>query len=138
VLRDHGALAGRVLELIALSASTLAERHHPVAQRLAGTLATALDALRTSTRLLVEPDVSQRDALAVAVPYLTHFGILAGGWMHARIVNATLASSDKDAPGVEQRLAQADFYAAHRLTQVPSLTEIVKAGEIALTDPIPA
>jgi hypothetical protein len=138
VLRDQGDMAGQVLDLIALSASDLAEREHPVARRVAEKLETAIDAMRTATRLLLEPELSPRDVLAVAVPYLTQFGVLAGGWMHARILNATLVSSAGDSAATAERLSQADFYATHRLTQLPSLIEIVKAGEIAVADPVPA
>jgi alkylation response protein AidB-like acyl-CoA dehydrogenase len=131
LLRDAGSVAGEVLGLIAESAALL-PGEEPVAQRLAGRLETAVQHARNSTEALVEQASSPRDTLAVAVPYLMQLGTVAGGWMHARLVTAALASPSAAGAELQQRLTDADFYGAHQLSKASSFTEIVQAGEIGI------
>jgi len=131
LLRDNGSLAADVLDLIAESAALL-PADDPVAHRLADRLETAIGHARTSTQALVEHGNNSRDALAVAVPYLMQFGTIAGGWMHARLVTATLANPNAVGAELQQRLIDADFYGAHQLSKAASFTEIIRAGEIGV------
>lgn len=69
-----------------------------------------------------------RDMLVGGVPCLLQWGLLAGGWMHARILTAALdAPRDAD---TARRILDADFYGAPHLSRIPSLTEVIRAGEI--------
>ena len=129
LLRDRGAVAGDVLDLIAESAALL-PGDDPVAARLADRLEAAVDGARESTAALLQRRDSPRDTLAVAVPYLMQLGAVAGGWMHARLVTAALADPAAVGAEPERRLIDADFYGAHQLSRAASLTEVVAAGEI--------
>ncbi|MFE1879191.1 acyl-CoA dehydrogenase C-terminal domain-containing protein, partial [Streptomyces diastatochromogenes] len=83
---------------------------------------------RPPPALLRQAEDNPRDLLAGGVPYLTQWGLLAGGWMHARILAAALAqpeSADR-----QRRILDADFYGVHSLSRIPSLTDVIQAGEI--------
>jgi hypothetical protein len=66
---------------------------------------------------------------AAAVPYLHMWGLLAGGWMHGRIVCASFESADESS---DRRLLEADFYGVHYLSRLLGLAEVVRSGEIVL------
>src|SRR4029453_2682306 len=68
-----------------------------------------------------------RDRHAVAVPYLHMWGLLAGGWMHGRIVHAALESADESS---DRRLLEAAFYGVHYLSRLLGLGGVVQSGEI--------
>jgi alkylation response protein AidB-like acyl-CoA dehydrogenase len=129
VSRDRGATALAALELIGETCPDLAALDHRVAARLAERLATGVERLRTSTLEVLDGGDRQRDVLAAAVPYLHMWGLLAGGWMHGRMMRAALGDGH---PTSERRLLEAEFYGVHYLSRLAGLAEVVGAGETVL------
>ncbi|MGA5200629.1 acyl-CoA dehydrogenase [Streptomyces variegatus] len=127
--RDGGATAEVAYALVEASLEPLRRHDHPVAQCTADRMERALVSARQATQALIRQSKdNQRDMLAGGVPYLLQWGLLAGGWMHARILTAALdAPQDAD---TARRALDADFYGAHHLSRIPSLTEVIEAGEI--------
>ena len=130
VLRDDAHTARAVLDSIGTTLAELDATAHPVADRSALRLRRAVEATTTATAVLTSfgTDKRRRDAYAGSVAYLQLWGLLAGGWMHARIVLAALAEPDEHA---ERRLTEADFYTAHHLSRIGWLSETITVGEIA-------
>ncbi|MBE9376335.1 acyl-CoA dehydrogenase [Saccharopolyspora sp. HNM0983] len=129
LLRDNGATAETALALIEASVATARAAEHPVAHRLADRLAAAVEAVRHSTRTILARADSPRDAFAGGVSYLQQWGLLAGGWMHARMLVAALGAAEDSAS--PRRIREADGFATAHLSQVHSLGESITAGEIA-------
>jgi hypothetical protein len=129
LVRNNGATAQAAHALVESAVRSLARHDHPVAQRTVQRLNAALVSAREATATLLEQAKDNpRDLLAGGVHYLTQWGLLAGGWMHARILTAALdAPEDSD---TARRALDADFYGAHHLSRIPSLTEAIRAGEI--------
>lgn len=126
VLRDAGETADRILSLIAASVQELAAHRHPVGDRLASSMRNALDLTRASGEQLLARGARSRDTHAVSVPYLMLWGALAGGWMHTRILLA-----DQKLGESPEHLRSADAFAALHLSEAPSLSAVISAGEIA-------
>jgi hypothetical protein len=127
--RDGGAAAVAAYALVEESIAPLRGHGHPVAQRTADRLERALASARSAAETLIrQAKDNPRDMLAGGVPYLMQWGILAGGWMHARILVAAL--DEPDNADTARRILDADFYGAHQLSRIPSLTEAIEAGEI--------
>lgn len=130
VARNGGALARTVCDLIEQSLAELDAHDHPAARRVASRTRSAAAGARSATDTLVKCVADRpRDAYAGAVAYLNLWGLLAGGWIHARILNAVLNGADPDT--ADQRIREADCYAVHHLGRIPQLVEIIEAGEIA-------
>lgn len=130
VARDGGTTAEAAHALIEQSVKALNRYTHPVARRTADRLDLAIASSReAAAALLRQSRENPRDMLAGGVPYLTLWGLLAGGWMHARILTAALDSPQDDATA--RRIQDADFYGAHHLSRIAPLTEAIQAGEIA-------
>jgi alkylation response protein AidB-like acyl-CoA dehydrogenase len=95
-------------------------------------LARGVDVARQATdwllaRLATEPN----DALAGATPYLTLFGLVAGGWLLARSAQAAarlLASGTGDAAFLDAKVATARFYCREILPEAAGLLPAVTAG----------
>ena len=128
--RDAGATAFGTLDLIDATREELAALAHPTATRLARRLESSVALVRAATLHLLDGGDGgdhARDMHAAAVPCLHMWGLLAGGWMHGRIVCASLESAD-ELPA--RRLLEADFYGVHYLSRLLGLAEVVQAGEI--------
>jgi alkylation response protein AidB-like acyl-CoA dehydrogenase len=127
--RDGGATAEAVYAMIEASLEPLRRHDHPVAKRTVERLDLAIASGREATAaLLRQAKDNPRDMLAGGVPYLMQWGLLAGGWMHARILTAALdLPEDAD---TARRILDADFYGAHSLSRTHSLTDVIQAGEI--------
>jgi hypothetical protein len=132
LVRDKGSTAYKVLDTIAQSVQDVAALTDPVASRVAAQLSRSIGATRQATDSLLRfaSNGPSRDAHASAVAYLQCLGLLAGGWMHARILVAALTTPDEH---TARRRCEADFYAAHHLTRTAWLTQSVCAGEAAMT-----
>jgi alkylation response protein AidB-like acyl-CoA dehydrogenase len=95
-------------------------------------LAHGVDVLRQATdwllgRLATEPN----DALAGATPYLTMFGLVAGGWLLARSAQAAarlIATGTGDAAFLAAKVATARFYCREILPEATGLLPAVTAG----------
>ena len=127
-IRDDGATADRLLDLIAQDAADLRSLEHPVAARTAERIERAVGHLRAATRTIVERGkTSRRDAFAASVGYLTMWGLLAGGWMLGRSLAAAVRTNDRQ---TDRRAVDVDFFGAHQLSRIASLAEALDAGEI--------
>ncbi|MFI6362137.1 acyl-CoA dehydrogenase [Nocardia sp. NPDC050630] len=130
LIRADGAAAWRFFELIDSSLVPLRSGGHPVATRTAERLERALRTARDTTQaLLSQAAANPRDAYAGSVSYLTLLSLLAGAWMHGRMVTAVLSHPELSTAD-RQRLTEADFYGAHHLSRVHALAEAIRAGEI--------
>jgi hypothetical protein len=125
--RDAGATAFGTLDLIDATREALAALAHPTATRMARRLESSVALVRAATLHLLDGGEHPRDMHAAAVPYLHMWGLLAGGWMHGRIVCASLESADESR---DRRLLEADFYGVHYLSRLLGLAEVVQSGEI--------
>jgi len=132
VLRDHGATATLILGETATTADKLRGIAHPVAARIAERLDRAVASARRATETLLgfAAETRQRDVYTGSVAYLAMWGLLAGGWMHARMLLAALANDDEH---TGRRVAEADFFGAHHLSRIGWLAETIDAGEILAT-----
>lgn len=121
---EGGEVVAALFDLMAadLHDAMLVSRSRHVAKRALS----ALDRLRESTSLLLS--VTTDHAGAVAVDYLRMFGLVAMGWMWARM---SAAAASDDSLHVAKR-AVAQFYADRMLPQVNSLAVCVSSGEDAL------
>ena len=130
VLRDNAGTARVALDAIDVTLDELEASSHHVARRCAQRLRRAVASAQAATASLIDfgTDDKRRDAYAGSVAYLQLWGLLAGGWLHARMVLAALAHPDKH---TERRLREADFYTAHHLSRIAWLAETVSVGEIA-------
>ncbi|MBT2275905.1 acyl-CoA dehydrogenase [Rhodococcus qingshengii] len=128
-VRDQGAVAEQVFKQIEATLEPLRGADHLAATKTAERLERALAAGRAATSLLLErANENSRDVYAASVAYLTTWGLLAGGWMHGRMLLAALAHSDENTP---RRIAEADFFGAHHLSKIHYLVESIEAGEIS-------
>jgi hypothetical protein len=105
-------------------------------------LADANAALREATDWLLTHGVDDpTDALAGASPYLRMFGLVTGGWLHARaaLAAADLAGSEGDRDGFcAARIVSARFYCEQLLPQARGLLGSVTAGAGSLYAVTPA
>ncbi|HUH53513.1 MAG TPA: acyl-CoA dehydrogenase [Microbacteriaceae bacterium] len=129
LLRDNGKTAGEFMTLVQEQLQVLAGYEHPVAKRTVERMTRALEASAKAQEALVTFAVNKdlRGAFAVAVPIQEMLSMIAGGFMHAKIISAALEHQTAES---EMRLLEADFYGAHHLSRVHSLMEVVQAGEI--------
>ena len=131
LLKDMGQTATRILGMIQADVDALAALDNPVAKRTAERMGRALTATQGAAEQLVMKAMGDpRNAFAVSVPFQDLLSLLAGGWMHAKLVTASLAHETLSADD-ERRLTEADFFGAHHLAKVHALAETVSAGEIA-------
>ncbi|WP_431972015.1 acyl-CoA dehydrogenase [Nocardia sp. bgisy134] len=131
LFRDKGATVTLALEMIGRDIARLRESSDPVAVRTAERLDRALECTRDTTHTLLMLALNDpRDAFAGSVAYLSMIALVAGAWMHARIVAATVTTSTEFTDADRRRLREADFYGAHHLSRVHSLAESIRGGEI--------
>ncbi len=116
--------------------ASLEASQEPRLGRLATGLGAGLDAVAVGAQWLAKRR-GQADALAGAVPYLTLFGDVVGGWMLAKGGLAALAHAkraDSDAPYWRTKIALAGVYADHVLTQAAGLGAAATAGAYDLSE----
>ena len=113
--RDQGEAARELIAEMRASASGLTLL--PLKERLAA----GVDALARASEYLIGGEAPL--AAAGSSPYLTLFGIVAGGWMLARQV---LAAGDDAGAAAKQAVAR--FYAEHYLARAPGLVPAIMAG----------
>jgi 3-(methylthio)propanoyl-CoA dehydrogenase len=127
---DNGATARILEDQIAGSIVSLRARYpDAMAMVMAHRLETALHALqRATTHMLEVLPERPRDAYAGAVPYLQLWGIVLGGWLHARMFLAAhdLAGADND-PALKARIADSEFYARYHLPHAVALSSVIEA-----------
>ena len=130
--RDGGEAAREFIAEIEATAATLATKPGDDAKRIATTLNSGTQALRSATdRIAVMAGADPRAAAAGAAPYLRLFGTVAGGALLARGAAAALdglASGHDDTRFLEARVAGARFYADHLLSAAPALVHAAIDG----------
>src|SRR5262249_40374102 len=133
LLRDRGRTASTLLALVEQDRKALAKVDHPAAHRVSDQLRQAVEAAQGATRALLEFGTdAPRSVYAGSVPYLNLLGTLGGGWMLARTLLAVLsAPRTASAEDAERRVQDAEFYAAHHLSQTAALSQAIRAGEVA-------
>ena len=103
-----------------------------VLRALAGSLATAMQALHaTTTDVMGRARQNPNEIGAAAVDYLRLFGLVATGWMWLRMAETArrqLAAGEGDAPFLEAKVTTARFYAERLLPQARSLQATIAAG----------
>jgi alkylation response protein AidB-like acyl-CoA dehydrogenase len=131
--RDGGRAARDVIDRMRTVVRELAAGPDP--SPLAAALSSAIDSLEQSVRYVVENYASDIRAVSVgAVPLLKLFGIVAGGWQLLRsalISRQRLAESRQkagDAAFYEAKIATAQFYADHVLSQASGLAHGIVHG----------
>jgi alkylation response protein AidB-like acyl-CoA dehydrogenase len=131
--RDGGRAAQVVITQMRTVAGELAAS--PDSSPLATALATAIDSLEASVRYVVANYAKDIRGVSVgAVPLLKLFGIVAGGWQLLRsalISRQRLTESRQngaDAAFYEAKIATAQFYADHVLSQAPGMAHGILHG----------
>jgi hypothetical protein len=136
-----GAVVGEHLARIEAVDADLAAAGPDLAT-LRAALADGRAALAEATRWLLERGGAQpADALAGATPYLEMFGLVTGGWLHAKAaVEATrLAASEGDPDGFyAAKVVSARFYGEQLLPRARGLLPSVTAGAADLYAITPA
>lgn len=129
ILRDGGKTAAEFISLVQAQISELSAFDNPVAKKTVERMVRALQSLESAQKSLIGFAKDYRSAFAVAVPIQQMLSMIAGGFMHAKIITTVLAQGDTSESG-QKRLLEADFFGAHHLSSVHGLAEVVAAGEI--------
>jgi hypothetical protein len=130
--RDDGKTVRAFLALTRQTIDALAASDDDSLRRIHAGLRSAASTLRQASRTLLE--TWQRDkarALAGASPYLTLFGVVAGGWLLAKgalAAQCRLAAGQGDAAWLAAQLTLARFYAENLLPQAAGLATMALAG----------
>ena len=131
--RDGGLAAQVVITQMRTVAGELAAT--PDSSPLAAAFSTAIDSLEESVRYVVANYAKDIRGVSVgAVPLLKLFGIVAGGWQllrSASISRQRLAESRQnaaDAAFYEAKIATAQFYGDHVLSQAPGMAHCIVHG----------
>jgi alkylation response protein AidB-like acyl-CoA dehydrogenase len=137
IARDGGAAARAALSLMRETLVALEAAEGEDFARLRTGLHAALIRLEAVVDWIVAMWPSQQAAvLAGAVPALTLFGTVAGGWQSARAAlaaQAKLTQGDNEDPAFYRaKIATARFYADHMLVQADGLAQAAMAGSAAI------
>ncbi|WP_118180772.1 acyl-CoA dehydrogenase [Paraburkholderia phosphatilytica] len=138
-LRDSGAVAERLLSGIGETVSALKKQNGPAFRSMATQLEAGQRALTSVVEYVVKHGQHDPNAVfAGSVPYLKLAGIVLGGWQMARALLVASAKKSNDPSFYEAKIATAQFYAEHVLSQAGALeTAIVSAkggeGVLALS-----
>ena len=112
--------------------ATLGAIGHPGAQRLSSRLVDACNALRSAVDWIIGSQESAlREIYAGSVPYLQLWGIVCGGWMHARRLQAAQRKEGAQLTAVVQ---SASFYADHVLANASALATTIREGGTSVLD----
>lgn len=124
IVRDHGATAQLVLEMIRESTADVRVLGDQAAA-FADKLAAAVDALDRATHAVLRRGGVTRDDAASSVAYLLMWGAVSVAWMHARMALAGHGSADE-----EETMRHATAFAVLHLSAVHGLGEQVQFGEV--------
>ena len=129
--RESGATFKTVLAMMRAVDAELARHADEQLAAIHRRLAAAIDALAAAGDwLLANYAKDIRAASAGAVPFLTLFGIVAGGWQMARaalVAQAKIAAGDTD-PFYPAKIVTARYFADHLLNQAEGLASSVTDG----------
>lgn len=125
-LRDGGAVARWLLDQVRQTEDALLARNDPAATRVAGPLKAAREALASAVDYVLANAAGKTNAVfAAAVPYLMLAGTTLAGWQMARALLASLDLKQEDPGFHAAKIATAQAYALHKLTQAPGLAAVV-------------
>ena len=125
-LRDGGAVARWLLDQVRQTEEALLARNDPAATRVAGPLKAAREALASAVDYVLANAAGKTNAVfAAAVPYLMLAGTTLAGWQMARALLASLDLKQEDPEFHAAKIATAQAYALHKLTQAPGLAAVV-------------
>ncbi len=127
--RDGGAVARIVGDEMEFVAQVLARQADPSLKAIGAGLAAGVAAARKATEWMVPAvGTNPRAAHAVAVPYLTLWGLVTGGWQLGRGALAAqkhLSAGTGDARFLAAKIQTARFYAEALLPQAAGLAQAV-------------
>src|SRR5690606_37945253 len=124
-LRDGGAVARGLMAEIRQTEALLETRAEPAAQRMLGPLRQGREALGEAVDFVLAHAAGHPNAIhGAAVPYLMLAGTVLAGWQMARALLASL-DTPEDPAFHQAKIATAQCYALHRLTQAPGLAAVV-------------
>ncbi|WP_235964780.1 acyl-CoA dehydrogenase [Caenimonas soli] len=131
LFRDGGDVAETICAEIDDVVEELRSSRNSTARKLSARLMTAVAALRRSSAAIIASMGAQpRSAYAASVAYLELWGVVAGGWMHARMLLAAVeAPLSADQSQMQSKVSEADFYANHHLPHAISLADVIEASE---------
>jgi alkylation response protein AidB-like acyl-CoA dehydrogenase len=131
LVRDGGAVAERICKEIDGTVEELRASHNAAGRKTSDRLAAAVTALRrASATLIASMAAKPRDAYAGSVAYLELWGLVVGGWMHARMLLAAVQAPSSADPGqMQSKIFEADFYAGYHLPRAASLADVIEASE---------
>ena len=133
-LRDGGAVARALLDAVRQTESELEARGEPAAGRMLKPLREAREALSSAVEFILANAAGNPNAVfGAAVPYLLLAGTTFAGWQMARALLASLDLREQDPAFHDAKIATAQCYALHKLTQAPGLAAVVRGmGEYEL------
>ena len=125
-LRDGGAVARALLAEVGKTEGALEARSEPAARLMLTPLRQARAALADAIDFVLANAASRPNAVfAAAVPYLLLAGTTFAGWQMARALLASLDLRQEDPAFHDAKIATAQCYALHKLSQAPGLAAVV-------------
>lgn len=134
---DGGKMAKAIIGLVHEAIDELRHFNDRILSNFADRLSQASGDLEGATAWVVDTYRSNpKAAHAGAVPYLHLWGLVLGGWMHARILSATkkLESTEYSQKFLSEKLASARFFGDYYLTKASGLSIFVKEGTSYFAD----
>lgn len=125
-LRDGGAVARALLAEVGKTEAALEARSEPAARLMLTPLRQARAALADAIDFVLANAASRPNAVfAAAVPYLLLAGTTFAGWQMARALLASLDLRQEDPAFHDAKIATAQCYALHKLSQAPGMAAVV-------------
>ncbi|HEY9273139.1 acyl-CoA dehydrogenase [Achromobacter sp.] len=125
-LRDGGAVARALLAEVGKTEAALEARSEPAARLMLTPLRQARAALAEAIDFVLANAASRPNAVfAAAVPYLLLAGTTFAGWQMARALLASLDLRQEDPAFHDAKIATAQCYALHKLSQAPGMAAVV-------------
>ncbi|MGS1106805.1 acyl-CoA dehydrogenase [Achromobacter anxifer] len=125
-LRDGGAVARALLAEVGKTEAALEARSEPAARLMLAPLRQARAALADAIDFVLANAASRPNAVfAAAVPYLLLAGTTFAGWQMARALLASLDLRQEDPAFHDAKIATAQCYALHKLSQAPGMATVV-------------
>ena len=132
VARDAGRSILHVCQQIRAVALELSRQDGPVLPRIGHCLQISVESLERSVSIVVERSRGDvREALGVAVPFLSQFSTVLGGWVlgkSALAASRRLARGGSDRSFERAKIETANFYATHVLVSTQALALTVAEG----------
>ncbi|HSO05607.1 MAG TPA: acyl-CoA dehydrogenase [Pelomicrobium sp.] len=132
VARDGGRTAKALIGAMRGEARALSAAADEKLAPIAESLGQGIDALEQATAWVAQTYAQDPATVAAgSVPYLKLFGVVSGGWLHARAARAARAQLQdpaSDAGFLEAKITTARYYADHLLPQAGALAHQAMRG----------